>query len=106
MNAYARVGVRLCVNECVNMCELVLRSDIFPTDESEVSLIISISRAADLEVILKWIFTCSLSLTERLHCNGVSTKCVEILHHIIAYALLFAHFSSEFCCVWLPRHTI
>lgn len=77
----------------VNMCELVERSDIFRADEMKVTLIMSIGKAVDLEVILKWIFTCSLSLRKRLHCNGVRTKSVEILHHIIT----FAHSSSEFC---------
>lgn len=90
---------------CVNMCELMARSDIFPTDETKVTLIIGISRAADLEVILKWIFTCSLSLTERLHCNGVSTTSVEILHRIITSVLVFAHFSLSFA-VWLLHRTV
>lgn len=75
---------------CVNMCELAARSDIFPTDEMKVTLIIGISRAADLEVILKWIFTCSLSLTERLHCNAVNTESVEILRRIITFVLFLA----------------
>lgn len=91
---------------CVNMCELVERSDIFPTDEMKVTLIISIGRAVDLGVILKWIFTCSLSLTERLHCNVVSTESVEILHHIITFALVFAHSLSEFCRMAAALHCL
>lgn len=110
-NAYMHVHVWvwafvwMSVILCVNMCELVERSDIFPTDEMKVTLIISIGRAVDLGVILKWIFTCSLSPTERLHCNGVSTKSVEILHHIL-FALLFTHSSSKFCRMAAALHCL
>jgi len=86
------------------MCELVERSDIFPTDETKVTLIISIGRALDLGVILKWIFSCSLSPTEWLHSNGVSPQSVEILHHTKPCAIIhifFVHLLPYGCCIAL-----
>lgn len=103
---HVHVWVCACVWMSAILCELVVRSDIFPTDETKVTLIIGISRTADLEVILKWIFTCSLSLTERLYCNSVSTTSVEILYRIITSCVVFRTFFTEFCCMASAPHCL